>query len=89
MGGQSGKRRKLRRVTEDEALADLKPRPVPGEPYARTVRAAGRTQGVGVPWYRGCQAGQVDAIITLRELGHPRIAEKLRKHWGMNEDGNY
>jgi hypothetical protein len=93
MGGGKIKRRKksgrLKRISEEQALANLRPKPRPGEPYRRTLRAAGMGHSQhGVGWYRGQHAGQIDAIVTLHDMGLHRVAERLRKRYGMDEEGN-
>lgn len=83
------KRTKLRRVTEENGLTGLNPRPVPGEPYARTRKAHGLGPGTqhGVAWYRGQHAGWIDAVVALRELGMPGAARRLQKHYDMDDEG--
>ena len=44
-----------------------------------------KSQALG--WHRGLYAGIIDAIITLQNLGHTKIAEKLQKYYEMDENG--
>jgi hypothetical protein len=67
---------RVRAITEDEALADM------------TVRHGRRVGSPGVAWYRGHQAGVLDCVLTLKKK-YPRIAEELRKAFGMKADGSY
>lgn len=80
--------KKLKRVTEQEGVANLQPRVRKEEPYARTLRAAGISGAQhGVAWHRGHQAGIIDVVVTLQEWGNTRIAKRLLKHYMMNEEG--
>ena len=80
---------KIKRVTEKQGTTGLKPRQQPGVPYARTMASHNnRGHGSSVGWYRGKQAGQIDVILTLQEMGHTRIAAKLQKHYGINDNGS-
>ncbi len=83
------KRRKaLQRVTEYEGVANLEPPMREDEPYARTRRAAGISGAQhGVAWHRGRHAGLIDAIATLQEWGDVRIANRMLKHYRMDENG--
>ncbi len=78
---------KCKRIGERDALHDINPTPAPrGVPQARHNRGSGRhSQSLG--WYRGKQSGQIDAVLTLQEMGHTRIAAKLQKHYGFDDDG--
>lgn len=62
-------------ISESEALRDM----------TRNNRVAGSP---GVAWHRGHQAGVWDAILTLKQIS-PRMADKVRRAFGMNEEGNY
>lgn len=55
---------------------------------AHKVSARGARGAVSISWYRGEHAGRWNAIQELKKLGHLRISEKLRKHYGLNEEGN-
>lgn len=86
--------KKMRRVRDIEcrdAVADISPsRPPPGVPYARWAAGmpSGRREGKQVPWYRGHQAGVHDCVLTVATK-YPRVAEELRKCFGMEKDGSY
>ncbi len=83
------KAKRLKRITENESLESLRQKARPGEPYMRTLRAAGISGAQhGVAWHRGRQCGIAEVIVTLRELSHPRIAKKLMTYYDMNEDGS-
>ena len=60
----------------------------PGVPMARWME--GRPKGIGpeLAAYRGEHHGCIDAVITLQNMGHTRIAAKLQKHYGLNDDGS-
>ena len=80
---------KIKRVTEHVGTRNLKPRAQPGVPYARTMASySNRGSGSSVGWYRGKQAGIIDVILTLQEMGHTRIAAKIQKHYDMDDDGS-
>lgn len=86
-------KRKMRRVRDtdiSDAISDISPsKPPPGMPYARWAKGmpAGRREGKQVAWYRGHQAGVYDAYLTVKTR-YPRVAEELRKCFGMDKEGS-
>lgn len=78
----------MKRVTEREGLSGIQPEAEPGVPFMKTKRAH-RIEGANHPlaWHRGKHAGIIDAIVTLEEIGHSEMAEKLRKHYRLDQDG--
>ena len=82
---------KTKRISQQEGCAGLEPTPAPpGMPQARWARGMpeGQREGKALAWYRGEQAGRFDAVLSLQELGHPRIADKLRRHYRMDAEGS-
>lgn len=56
-------------------------------PKKRGPRGGGPRRGGGLAWHRGHHAGIYDAYLTVKQE-HPRVAEKLRRAFGMEEDGS-
>ena len=80
---------KMTRVTEQEGLTGIVPARRDGEPYARTLAAAGmKGSQHSLAWRRGNHAGWIDAILVLRELGMLSASRKLQKHFCLNDEGN-
>ncbi len=74
-------------LSENAVLADLRPpRPPAGVPSARWKATQNET-GDALSFYRGKQAGQYEAYLAIVKE-HPRVAKKILKAFGMNEDGN-
>lgn len=72
-------------INQDEAngTRDLKRH---NKAYARNAGNCANSS-TSLAWYRGHQSGIFDAFKALKQLGHPRIAKKLRAQFMMDEDG--
>lgn len=78
------------RISHREALSDIQPSEAPpGVPQSRwnQTMPKGRREGKELAWRRGHQAGLVDAVLTLQEMGYTRAVERLMAHHGLTEDG--
>ena len=73
-------------LSERAVLADLRPpAPPAGVPKARWKASRGET-GDALSFYRGRQVGQYEAYLAIAKE-HPRVARKILKAFGMDEDG--
>ena len=83
------KQKKLKTISEDEGLKGILPKYRAGEPYQRTLRAAGIIGSQHtLAWHRGKHAGWIDSIVALRKLNMPRAAKKLMIYFNINEGGS-
>ena len=76
---------------DESDVDDLGPGPAPAGVPQRVwnlSRPEGKTESKALGWYRGRHSGWIDAVLTLQEMGHPRIAKKLQKHFDLNDDGS-
>jgi hypothetical protein len=83
--------RRVRDTDAREAVADMEAgRPPKGMPMARwrAGAASGRREGKQLAWYRGHHAGIYDSYLTVKTK-YPRVAEELRRCFGLNKDGSY
>jgi hypothetical protein len=78
---------KTKRISEFDALRDLRPRPIKGVPMAR-LHGPSSSGNMGLGWHRGWQAGIIDAILTMQEMGYTRAATRVQKHYEMDDKGN-
>ena len=78
---------KCKRATAQECLSDITPGPAPkGMLQHAWNRSRPQNQSSELGWYRGKIAGRIDAVLTLQEMGHARIAAKLQHHFGLIDD---
>ncbi len=80
---------KCDRGTEDD-VRDLGPgSPPDGVAMARWAAGEpqGKREGKALGWRRGQQSGWIEAVLTLQEMGHTRIAAKLQRHFGLDDTG--
>jgi hypothetical protein len=52
-------------------------------------RVVNATQGAAsLGWYRGRQEGWWESYKALKKMGYTRAAERLRDHFGMDQNGD-
>ncbi len=59
-------------------------------PIKKRRISAENALGDGQAWYRGQQAGWVEAILALQEMGDPGCkiaARRLQQHFSLDDDG--
>lgn len=70
-------------TSEEASTRDLKKK---NKSFADNVRSCANSS-TSLAWYRGHQSGVFDASKVLEDLGHPRIATKLRRKFAMDVNG--